>query len=140
VTPLPARLVLRREQAIRWSDTDGLGHVWHGVHVALAEEVRTAWLDRVLTDDVGLWQHVVVHVEIDIGAQLRYADRFAVSTCEADGHGRSSVRTRERICTPSGEVVAKLRSVVVAWDPVAGASRALTVSECAALSAQAPSS
>lgn len=131
-----ARLVLTREQPLRWSDTDALGHVWHGAHIAFIEEVRTAWLDRVCNDDRGLWDHLVVHIEIDIRAPLRYADRVAITTCEGAGFGRSSVRTIERIATPSGELVAETSSVVVAWDAQQGCARPLSDTERRALAAQ----
>lgn len=123
---------ITREQPLRWSDTDALGHVWHGVHIALIEEARTALLNELTGTTSGIWDHVVVRIELDIGAELRYADGVAVTSCTALGCGRSSVKTAERIERPDGTLVAQARSVVVAWDAVAGGSRALTAAERAA--------
>ncbi len=129
---------ITREQPLRWCDTDALGHIWHGVHIALIEEARTALLNELTGTTSGLWDHVVVRIELDIRAELRYADAIAVTHCTALGCGRSSVRTAERIERPDGTLVAQARSVVVAWDPASGSSRALSAAERAALATEEP--
>ena len=118
---------------LRWADTDGLGHVWHGVHVSLIEEARTRWLDALRAPGTGLWDHAVVRIEVDYAGELRYADAAAVVTCRGTGFGTRSVRTHEHVRTPSGALVAEARSVVVAWEPAMHAARALTEHERALL-------
>ena len=120
-------LVVTTTIPLRWADTDGLGHIWHGTHVALIEEARTAWLNRLCRRGESLWDHAVLHVELDFRAELGYGDGHAVVTCEGTGFGTKSVRTHEVVCNPAGAVVAEARSVVVAWEPArprdAGAAR-----------------
>lgn len=130
--------VLTLSQSLRWADTDALGHVWHGTHVALIEEVRTAWLNRATGVETGIWDHVIVRIELDLRGELRYDDGFVTTTCRGAGCGRTSVRSVEQVMAPSGEVIAQARSVVVAWDPALRNTRPLTAAEHAAFTASEP--
>ena len=118
---------------LRWTDTDALGHVYHGVHVALIDEARGQWLDGLREEGAPMWLHAVIRLELDYRAELRYEDEAAIVTCRGTGFGTRSVRTHEQVRTPSGTLVAESRSVVVAWEAETRAARALTGRERALL-------
>lgn len=123
-TPLEARIAM----PLRWSDTDAMGHVYHGVHISLIEEARTLWLNRATGGD-GLWLHVVVRVAIDYRSPLMLDDGHADVTCVGSRLGRSSIGTTEVVRSPTGRLISESESVVVAWDEAAGGSRQLTEPE-----------
>lgn len=124
---------------LRWADTDALGHIWHGIHLSLIEEARTAWLNGLCDSGETLWDHAVIRVEIDFRAELGYDDGHAVVSCEGTGFGTKSVRTHERVCTPRGVLVAEAHSVVVAWEPATHTTRTLRDDERTLLAARCSS-
>lgn len=121
-------LVMELTVALRWSDTDALGHVYHAVHLSLIEEARTAWLNRATAAE-GLWDHVVLRVAIDYRSALSLSDDPVRVTCEGVRIGRSSLGTREVIWGPENRVVAEAESTVVPWNRETSGSRPLSDAE-----------
>jgi acyl-CoA thioester hydrolase len=101
--------------AVRWRDTDALGHVNHVVFLTYLEEARDAFYGQVIGADPS---YVVVHLEIDMRAEVRYEDRQVIVAIAAERLGTTSLTTREAIRTAAGQVVAEARVVTVRWDPV----------------------
>src|SRR6516165_12089114 len=98
---------------VRWRDVDSLDHVNHAVFLTYLEEGRDAFYTQLLGRDPA---YVVVRLEIDLRAEVRYDDRRVAVRIEAERLGTTSLTTRETILTPSGEVAAEARVVTVHWD------------------------
>jgi acyl-CoA thioester hydrolase len=98
---------------VRWRDVDALGHVNHAVFLTYLEEGRDAFYSRVLGGDP---IYVVVRIELDLRAEVRYSDRQVTVHIEPERLGTTSLTTRETILTPSGDVAAEARVVSVRWD------------------------
>ena len=99
---------------VRWRDVDALGHVNHAVFLTYLEEGRDAFYAQALRGDP---EYVVVRIEIDLRAEVRYSDRRVTVRIEAERVGTTSFTTRERILTQAKEVAAEARVVTVRWDP-----------------------
>ena len=97
---------------VRWRDVDALGHVNHAVFLTYLEEGRDAFYAQVLGDPV----YVVVRIEIDLRAEVRYPDRKVTVRIEVERVGTTSLTTRETILTPGGKEAAHARVVSVRWD------------------------
>ena len=117
---------------VRWRDVDALGHVNHAVFLTYLEEGRDAFYTQLLGRDPA---YVVVRLEIDLRAEVRYDDRRVAVRIEAERLGTTSLTTRETITTPSGELAAEARVVTVRWDPVLRKPSPFTEAERARLSA-----
>ena len=114
---------------VRWRDVDALGHVNHAVFLTYLEEGRDAFFAQTLASDP---IYVVVRLEVDLRAEVRYRDRRVTVRIEVERLGTTSLTTRETIITPANEVVAEARVVTVRWDsgrrkpvPFSEAERAL---------------
>lgn len=105
--------VLERPVDVRWRDTDALGHVNHVVFLTYLEEGRDAFYSQILGSDP---IYVVVRLEVDLRAEVRYQDGQVTVRIEAERVGTTSLITRETVLTPSGEVAAQARVVTVRWD------------------------
>ena len=116
---------------VRWRDVDALGHVNHAVFLTYLEEGRDAFYSRFLGDPT----YVVVRIEIDLRAEVRYPDRKVTARIEVERVGTTSLTTRETILTPAGDVAAQARVVSVRWDAGRGKPAAVTVAERAQLAA-----
>ncbi len=99
---------------VRWRDVDALGHVNHAVFLTYLEEGRDAFFSQTLGDDP---MYVVVRLEVDLRAEVRYAERRVTVRIEVERLGTTSLTTRETILMPSKEVLADARVVTVRWDP-----------------------
>lgn len=119
--------------AIRWSDLDAYGHVYHPVFLTYLEEARDAWLRELFAVESGIWDYVVARIAIDYRGELRPEDGEAVVRCGPVRIGTSSVTTAESVSTPDGRVAAEAEVVIVARDAASGRSRPLEVSERDAL-------
>lgn len=117
---------------VRWCDVDALDHVNHAVFLTYLEEGRDAFYTQLLGRDPA---YVVVRLEIDLRAEVRYADRRVAVRIEAERLGTTSLTTRETITTPSGELAAEARVVTVRWDPVLRKPSPFTALERARLEA-----
>jgi len=104
--------MFERTVDVRWRDVDALGHVNHAVFLTYLEEGRDAFFAHVLGDPV----YVVVRIEIDLRAEVRYQDRQVTVRIEVERLGTTSLTTRETVLTPAQEVAAEARVVAVRWD------------------------
>ena len=98
---------------VRWRDVDALGHVNHAVFLTYLEEGRDAFYSQTLASDP---VYVVVRLEVDLRAEVRYPDRRVTVRIEVERLGMTSLTTRETIITPAQEVAAEARVVTVRWD------------------------
>jgi len=98
---------------VRWRDTDALGHVNHAVYLTYLEEGRDAFYTRVLGAEP---IYVVVRLEVDLHAEVRYEDRRVTTRLEVERLGTTSLTTRETLLTSAQEVAAEARVVTVRWD------------------------
>jgi acyl-CoA thioester hydrolase len=118
--------------AVRWRDTDALGHVNHAVFVTYLEEGRDAFFAATLGSDPS---YVVARLELDLRAEVLLPDRRVVVTVAPETLGTTSLTTRETIRRPSGELAAQARVVTVRWDPLSRKPVPFTGSERARLHA-----
>jgi acyl-CoA thioester hydrolase len=98
---------------VRWRDIDALAHVNHAVFLTYLEEARDAFYAQILGSEP---IYVVVRLEVNLRAEVRYPDRRVTVRVEVVQLGTTSLTTRETILTPSGEVAADARVVTVRWD------------------------
>jgi acyl-CoA thioester hydrolase len=98
---------------VRWRDIDALAHVNHAVFLTYLEEARDAFYAQILGSEP---IYVVVRLEVNLRAEVRYPDRRVSVRVEVVQLGTTSLTTRETILTPSGEVAADARVVTVRWD------------------------
>jgi acyl-CoA thioester hydrolase len=105
--------VFEHEVSVRWRDVDGLGHVNHAVFLTYLEEGRDAFYVQALGRDP---HYVVVRVEIDLRAEVRYTDKRLQVRIEVERVGTTSLTTREAVLTPAGVTAAEARVVTVLWD------------------------
>jgi YbgC/YbaW family acyl-CoA thioester hydrolase len=102
-----------RAVEVRWRDGDALGHVNHSVFLTYLEEGRDAFFSHALGGDP---MYVVVRLEVDLRAEVRYTERRVTVRIEAERLGTTSLTTREKVLLPSGEAAAEARVVTVRWD------------------------
>ena len=117
---------------VRWRDVDALGHVNHAVFLTYLEEGRDAFYSQILTSDP---IYVVVRLEVDLHAEVRYPDRRVTVRIEVERLGTTSLTTRETIITPAREVAAEARVVTVRWDDGRRQAVPFTAAERAQLTA-----
>jgi acyl-CoA thioester hydrolase len=109
---------------VRWRDVDALDHVNHAVFLTYLEEGRDAFYAQTLRGDP---HYVVVRLEVDLCAEVRYPDRQVTVRIEVERLGTTSLTTRETILTPAADVAAQARVVTVRWD--AGQRKAVPFTE-----------
>jgi len=117
---------------VRWRDVDALGHVNHAVFLTYLEEGRDAFFIQTLGGDPS---YVVVRLEVDLRAEVRYEDQRVTVRIVADRLGTTSLTTRETVVTPGGEVAAEALVVTVNWDAEKRKPVPFTEAERARLSA-----
>jgi acyl-CoA thioester hydrolase len=79
---------------VRWRDTDALGHVNHAVFLTYLEEARDAFFAQVIGSEPS---YVVVRLEVDLHAEVRYEDRQVTAQIEVERIGATSLTTRETL-------------------------------------------
>ena len=99
--------------AVRWRDSDALGHVNNAVYLTYLEEGRDAFYARAIGSEP---IYVVVRIEIDLRAEVRHGDRRVTVQIAVERLGKTSLTTRERIITSARQVAADARVVSVRWD------------------------
>jgi acyl-CoA thioester hydrolase len=105
--------VFERPVDVRWRDTDALGHVNHAVFLTYLEEGRDAFYTRAIGSDP---VYVVVHLELDLRAEVRYEDKRVTVQIAVERLGTTSLTTRETVVAASGAVAAEASVVTVRWD------------------------
>ena len=99
--------------AVRWRDTDALGHVNNAVFMTYLEEGRDAFYARIIGSEP---IYVVVRLEVDLRAEVLYQDRQVTVQIAAERVGTTSLTTSETILTAAQEVAAQARVTSVRWD------------------------
>jgi acyl-CoA thioester hydrolase len=113
---------------------DLLGHLNQSVYHELLEEGRAELLGRM--GRLGDLAFVLARVEVDYRHEVR-RDHEAVDVAVRLAHvGTKSIVMEHEILLPDGTLAAEGRSVLVAWDPAARRSRALSDEERARLQGQ----
>jgi acyl-CoA thioester hydrolase len=120
---------------VRWRDTDALGHVNHVVFLTYLEEARDAFYARILGSDP---IYVVVRLEVDLLAEVRYEDRRVTVQVAVERVGTTSLTTRETILAAAGRVAAHARVVTVRWDAASRQPVPFSAPERARLAAAQP--
>jgi acyl-CoA thioester hydrolase len=105
--------VFERQVDVRWRDTDALGHVNHAVFLTYLEVGRDAFYARAIGSDP---DYVVVHIELDLRAEVRFEDGRVTVKIAVERLGTTSLTTRETVVTASGAVAAEASVVTVRWD------------------------
>jgi acyl-CoA thioester hydrolase len=105
--------MFERAVDVRWRDIDALAHVNHAVFVTYLEEARDAFYAQMIGSEP---IYVVVRLEVNLRAEVRYSDRRVTVRVEVVQLGTTSLTTRETILTSAGEVAADARVVTVRWD------------------------
>jgi acyl-CoA thioester hydrolase len=124
--------VFEHEVAVRWRDTDALGHVNNAVFMTYLEEARDALYAAVIGADP---IYVVVRIDAEFLAEIRYGDRLVTVRIEVERLGTTSLTTRETILTAAHEVAAQARVVTVRWDQASRKPVPFTEAERGRLSA-----
>jgi acyl-CoA thioester hydrolase len=119
---------------LRWRDMDMLGHLNQAVYHELLEEGRGALFASL---DRAAFPFVLVRVELDYRHEVRRDHGTVDVVTRVERVGDKSATLTQEIVLPDGTVAASGSSVIVAWDPQARGSRALTERERAALSSSA---
>ena len=86
------RTVFEHQVSLRWRDVDALGHVNHAVSLTYLEEGRDAFYVQTFGRDP---HYLVAPVEIDLRAELRYADRQLRVRIAVERVGTTSLTTRD---------------------------------------------
>ena len=116
----------------RWTDFDALGHITHAAYPVYLDEAR----DAVLSSTVGPFSEfawVIAHVSMDYKREIVEGAREVVVRSRIADVGRTSVTFEQEVLRPDGEVALVCKSVLVAWDRDARASRPIDDRERALL-------
>jgi acyl-CoA thioester hydrolase len=105
------------EVQVRFSDTDGLGHVNNANYLSFLEVARIDYLRRVVNrvkiEEFGV---IIARVEIDFKSPVLHSETLLVG-CRVSEIGGSSIKMDYRVeDKASGRLVAEAKSVMVAFD------------------------
>lgn len=105
------------EVPVRFSDTDGLGHVNNAVYLSYLESARVDYLREILgarkIEELGV---IIARVEIDYKSPAFHHETMRVG-CRVEEIGGSSIKMDYRIeDKATGRLVALAKSVLVAYD------------------------
>src|SRR3984885_4289459 len=98
---------------VRWRDVDGLNHVNHAVFLPSLEEARDAFYAQIMGSEP---IYVVVRLEVNFRAEVRYPDRRVTVRVEGVQLGTKRLTPGETTLPPAGDVAAAARVVTVRWD------------------------
>ena len=116
----------------RWPDFDGLGHLYQALYHVYLDEARDDALRRTV-GDFTTFPNVLVHASIDYRHEVRYGVRELVVRTNIEDVRTTSIRFRQTVHTPDGQLAAEAEAVLVAWDAAERRSRAITDQERRAL-------
>lgn len=114
--------------ALRNRDIDPLGHVNQAVYHELLEDARGAFFAEVVPE-LPFDRYVLARSELDYKHEIRFSDRSVIGECRVGELGRSRIELENRLLLADGTVAAEGRAILVAWDPQARRSRALSDGE-----------
>jgi acyl-CoA thioester hydrolase len=135
MSPLESRVSI----PVRWRDLDMLGHLNQSVYHEFLEEGRAELLARLHRSGRG-FAFVLARVELDYRHEVRRDHGSVDVACRIARVGTKSITVENEIVLPDGTIAAGGTSILVAWDPKARTSRALTDEEREALSPPAAAS
>jgi acyl-CoA thioesterase FadM len=118
--------------ATRWTDFDPLGHLTHSVVFDYLDEARDHLL-RGCVGDFETWPYVVAHIEADFKREIGHGSRELPVRTQIVRVGESSVRFRQELLTPGGEIAVESEVVLVAFDPAARQARPIGADDRARL-------
>ena len=98
---------------VRWRDVDALDHVNHAVFLTYLEEGRDAFYTRTPRRRPS---YVVVRLEVDLRAEVRYPDRRVTGADRGGAPGHDQPDHPRDDLTPAGANAAEARVVTVHWD------------------------
>ena len=101
----------RSDIQVRFNDTDALGHLNNTSFALYAEYARVEFLDNLRTGEVYL---ILAHIALDFVKQVKFREEVYVTT-QVEKLGKTSVTLHQEVYA-SGEVAAKVRSVVVLFN------------------------
>ena len=130
-------MVFKYEVAVRFSDTDMMGHANNASYNVFLEDARIAFFRSLMTDrgDYFFGRGLIVaRVEIDYVSPVFFGDPIEAEVCIL-AVGRSSFRVGY-VLSQRGQEVARAVTVQVAYDYKANASRPLDEVEREVLEAQ----
>jgi acyl-CoA thioester hydrolase len=130
VTPTP----FTHTSAVRFGDTDMMGHVNNAKFATYLESARVAFFASAAEDRVGQSGLILARSEIDFVAPIHFGAGDVVTSVWVEKVGTRSFRLGHHM-EQAGRVVGEAAVVLVAYDYAAGASRPLTGDERAALAA-----
>lgn len=109
------------EAAVRFSDTDAMGHVNNAVYLTYLETSRVEYIRRVLgivePRDYGV---IVARIEIDYKSPVFHHETVLVG-CRVSEIGGSSITMAYRLeDKATGRLIAQAQSVMVAYDYILG--------------------
>ncbi|MBI3289643.1 MAG: acyl-CoA thioesterase [Elusimicrobia bacterium] len=105
------------EVPVRFSDTDGLGHVNNANYLSFLEVSRVDYLRRVLgrvrVEDLGV---IIARIEIDYKSPVMHHETLLVG-CRVSEIGGASIKMDYRLeAKGDGRLVAEAKSVLVTFD------------------------
>ncbi|MBI4060263.1 MAG: acyl-CoA thioesterase [Elusimicrobia bacterium] len=109
------------EVPVRFSDTDGLGHVNNANYLSFLEVARIDYLRRVVgrvrIEEFGV---IIARIEIDYKSPALHHERLLVG-CRVSEIGGASIKMEYRLeDKATGRLVAEAKSVMVAFDYALG--------------------
>jgi acyl-CoA thioester hydrolase len=114
--------------AVRFGDTDMMGHVNNATFSTYLESARVAFFADVLGARMGQSGLILARSEVDFVAPVFFGAGDVVTSVEVERVGTKSFRLRH-VMEQGGNVVARAAVVLVAYDYAAGGSRPLTGEE-----------
>jgi acyl-CoA thioester hydrolase len=120
------------ETPVRFGDTDAMAHVNNAKFLTYLEDARVGFFRHASGELINLGGLILARTEIDFVKPIVFGVGPVRTTSWIDHVGTKSIRmgyTMEQ----DGSVVGRASAVMVAYDYAAGASRALTDEERAAL-------
>jgi acyl-CoA thioester hydrolase len=125
-------MIFSNSVALRFSDTDAMGHVNHARFLSYLEDSRVAFLVKLGNEAAFAPGLIVARVEIDYLKPIMLAAEPVQVELWVEHIGNKSFTLGYEI-SHHGEVVARSKSVIVAFDYTEQKSRSLSDPERAAL-------
>ncbi len=109
------------EEAARFSDLDGMGHVNNAVFLTYLEQARLAWFGQLADDEpMPLTDIILARTEIDFRSPLVFGETVAIGVRPSRlGTKSFELEYELRACE---RLVAEAKSVIVGYDYDAGRS------------------